>query len=176
MRVRFWLSHASVFGSLLLVNEVRILHLILVTWSIFFWARLLIIDASAPGGHLHYCRVCEKEVQGFDHHCDFLGTCIGNGNYRSFCCFIVGLFLLEVYHALCAFNWLSLGLALVLASLLFGLIVFTAYVRMWGGTYAWVLYRRDLQEQREFEARREIRDKARQAEYEFWLKEHPNPL
>lgn len=176
MRWQLYCGHLSVFGSLglhVMASKIRILHVALVAWSVFFWARLLVIDASGPGGHTHYCRVCEAEVQGFDHHCDFLNLCIGNGNYRSFCCFIVGLFSLELYHAVYAATWVSFGLAGVLAALLFGLIAFTAYVGILGlGTYGWVLYRRDLEEQRDFEARREIREKARRAEYEFWLAEH----
>ena len=36
-----------------------------------------------------HCRVCDKCVFGFDHHCKWLNTCIGIGNYRSFLVSIV---------------------------------------------------------------------------------------
>lgn len=31
-----------------------------------------------------HCKPCNKCVNGFDHHCDFLSTCIGKRNYISF--------------------------------------------------------------------------------------------
>lgn len=32
----------------------------------------------------HYCRECCKTVEGFDHHCIMLNTCIGSKNYGYF--------------------------------------------------------------------------------------------
>lgn len=37
----------------------------------------------------HHCRACEKCVQGFDHHCDYLNTCVGKSNYLAFISFVV---------------------------------------------------------------------------------------
>ena len=31
-----------------------------------------------------YCSVCKKSVPGLDHHCKWLGTCVGRRNYLSF--------------------------------------------------------------------------------------------
>ena len=31
-----------------------------------------------------HCNICNKCVQGFDHHCLYLNTCIGEPNYREF--------------------------------------------------------------------------------------------
>lgn len=35
-----------------------------------------------------HCSVCDKCVPGFDHHCRWLNTCVGEGNYVMFCCFM----------------------------------------------------------------------------------------
>lgn len=37
------------------------------------------IDRSVTAKH---CSVCDKCVEGFDHHCIWLNTCIGSRNYR----------------------------------------------------------------------------------------------
>nr|CCC91445.1 conserved hypothetical protein [Trypanosoma congolense IL3000] len=44
-----------------------------------------------------HCSVCDKCVPGFDHHCRWLNTCVGEGNYTMFCCFIASV-------------WLSIGI------------------------------------------------------------------
>lgn len=31
--------------------------------------------------HCHECEIC---VQGYDHHCPWIGKCIGKGNFRVF--------------------------------------------------------------------------------------------
>jgi len=31
-----------------------------------------------------HCYACDKCCEGFDHHCDFLQTCVGKQNYRQF--------------------------------------------------------------------------------------------
>ena len=30
-----------------------------------------------------HCRICDKCVNGFDHHCKWLNTCVGKRNYKS---------------------------------------------------------------------------------------------
>eukprot|EP00347_Sterkiella_histriomuscorum_P016348 403353536 len=47
-----------------------------------------------------HCNSCDNCVHEFDHHCKWLGNCIGNRNYKSFLWFLVTLSFLSIY---CAF-------------------------------------------------------------------------
>ena len=41
-----------------------------------------------------HCACCDKCIRGFDHHCMWLGTCIGERNYRTFMALTVSALLL----------------------------------------------------------------------------------
>ena len=44
-----------------------------------------------------HCWHCDQCVKGFDHHCYFVGNCVGIRNWRNFILFIFYAFLLSIY-------------------------------------------------------------------------------
>ena len=43
-----------------------------------------------------HCNFCDNCVYGFDHHCKWLGTCVGALNYKKFIWFLIFLNTLEI--------------------------------------------------------------------------------
>ena len=44
-----------------------------------------------------HCNVCNNCVMKFDHHCNWLGTCVGKRNYSSFIRFVTLVMVLGIY-------------------------------------------------------------------------------
>ncbi|KAL9324807.1 hypothetical protein ACSQ67_005452 [Phaseolus vulgaris] len=45
----------------------------------------------------HHCRSCRKCILDMDHHCPFIGNCVGAANHRSFIGFLISVVLSTIY-------------------------------------------------------------------------------
>ncbi|CAB9520411.1 Palmitoyltransferase ZDHHC5 [Seminavis robusta] len=74
----------------------------------FRWCDRCQVFQPVDGAHCSDCNVC---IAGFDHHCVWMGTCIGKNNYKQFVAFNISWLLYLIY----AITWVS-----VLGPLIFG--------------------------------------------------------
>jgi hypothetical protein len=63
------------------------------------WCDFCHVYQPPDGAHCPDCNVC---VAGYDHHCVWMGTCIGRGNYRQFVKFNISW----LYYVVYAVVWL----------------------------------------------------------------------
>ncbi|GET89083.1 zinc-finger multi-pass transmembrane protein [Leishmania tarentolae] len=77
-----------------------VVYLVLVGLFAFFYASCVfsvpqvVSCSAAPDGHdgISYCRRCNSNIHKMDHHCYFIGNCIGESNKRVFlCCLVSGV-------------------------------------------------------------------------------------
>ena len=47
-----------------------------------------VVTPAAAAGGVHSCRRCQHQVEWFDHHCVWMGVCIGRRNMRIFLAFL----------------------------------------------------------------------------------------
>jgi hypothetical protein len=182
----FWLgSTASTFVAFAIyAEEAAELAITLGTYGLFVIISFLAymycvtVDVSAPGGFAipwqkqtqsteRWCRLCGKTVQGLDHHCNWLNTCVGTRTYWAFLILLLAStiqFVLQVlWSVLIAAVWsdepgtggyiylafmAAFGMAGVLS--VGSLLLFHMYLVTQGiGTYDWLLRRMERMRTRE---------------------------
>jgi len=77
------------------------------SWSIFpnlFSLYIIIHDSVYQPPDAVHCPECNVCVEGYDHHCPWMGTCIGKKNFTSFMVFN----LTWLFYLLYAIIWVTL--------------------------------------------------------------------
>ena len=58
-----------------------------------------------------HCGHCDNCVEKFDHHCPWIGTCVGKRNYPNFFCFLVSVNALQIFMAIFCLIHLSISIS-----------------------------------------------------------------
>lgn len=69
-----------------------------------------------------HCRHCDKCIKKFDHHCIWIGQCVGQDNHRLFLLYLILLhlstFVVIIGCLFCKFHWLWTNLSLQITLIL----------------------------------------------------------
>ncbi|XP_068640736.1 protein S-acyltransferase 11-like [Aristolochia californica] len=63
---------------------------------------LCVYCAKPKSPRTHHCRSCSICVLDMDHHCPFIGNCVGAANHRSFITFLFSIILSTIYASIMA--------------------------------------------------------------------------
>ena len=47
-----------------------------------------------------HCKICNVCIEGYDHHCNLMGTCVGKNNLKVFYLYVLGCFLMVGYFVI----------------------------------------------------------------------------
>eukprot|EP00759_Apiculatamorpha_spiralis_P006721 PhF_6_TR13942/c0_g1_i1/m.22423/K20029/ZDHHC3_7_25; palmitoyltransferase ZDHHC3/7/25 len=57
----------------------------------------------------HHCRRCNRCIPRFDHHCSWLGVCVGSGNNKEYFLCMMYSSVLHTHYYVCLFNFVMYG-------------------------------------------------------------------
>ncbi|XP_078427705.1 uncharacterized protein LOC144700157 isoform X6 [Wolffia australiana] len=76
-------------------------------------------EGPLPLTRVRFCRRCNANVLGFDHHCPAFGNCIGTKNHRLFMALLVGFIVTEASYVLFSVQFISKSGGETLAMVIF---------------------------------------------------------
>ncbi|KAM9976049.1 hypothetical protein ACTFIR_009890 [Dictyostelium discoideum] len=77
-------------------------------FAISFTLFTFVLSSNSTPARSKHCRVCDRCVGRFDHHCPWINNCVGENNLRYFLLFVFSTSMLCMYGAyLCGFSMYS---------------------------------------------------------------------